>query len=61
MAEAFLNYLAGDRFVAESAGLEPGILNPVVIEVMQEARRIFYRAAPIHRRQRKFAITLHRH
>ncbi len=37
MAEAFLNILGGDRFEAESAGLEPGILNPLAIEVMKEA------------------------
>ena len=36
MAEAFLNALAGDRFYAESAGLEPGILNPYVVKVMKE-------------------------
>jgi arsenate reductase len=36
MAEAFLNHLAGDRFEAESAGLSPGQLNPVAIEVMKE-------------------------
>jgi len=36
MAEAFLNKLAGDKFNAESAGLEAGILNPLVIKVMQE-------------------------
>jgi arsenate reductase (thioredoxin) len=36
MAEAFLNNLAGDRFEAMSAGLEPGALNPQVVEVMQE-------------------------
>ena len=36
MAEAFLNLLAGDRFEAESAGLEPGTLNPFVVEVMKE-------------------------
>ena len=28
MAEAFLNGLAGDKFVAESAGLSPQQLNP---------------------------------
>ena len=36
MAEAFLNQIAGDRFEARSAGLEPGILNPLAVEVMLE-------------------------
>ena len=36
MAEAFLNQLAGDNFFAESAGLEPGKLNPIVVEAMKE-------------------------
>jgi arsenate reductase len=36
MAEAFLNHLHGDRFLAESAGLEAGILNPLAVEVMKE-------------------------
>jgi arsenate reductase len=36
MAEAFLNHVAGDKFEAESAGLTPGQLNPVVVAVMQE-------------------------
>ncbi len=36
MAEAFLNSLADDRFEAESAGLEPGNLNPLAVEVMLE-------------------------
>jgi len=36
MAEAFLKHMAGDRFEVESAGLEPGILNPIVVEVMKE-------------------------
>ena len=34
MAEAILNHLAGDRFHAESAGLEPGKLNPLAIAAM---------------------------
>jgi arsenate reductase (thioredoxin) len=37
MSEAFLNALAGDRFEAHSAGLEPGTLNPLAVEVMKEA------------------------
>ncbi len=37
MAEAFLNQLAGDRIEAQSAGLEPGVLNPLAIEVMRES------------------------
>jgi arsenate reductase len=36
MAEAFLNKLAGHKFEAESAGLEPGELNPLAVEVMRE-------------------------
>jgi arsenate reductase len=36
MAEALLNQMAGDRFEAESAGLEPGDLNPLAVEVMKE-------------------------
>jgi arsenate reductase len=36
IAEAFLNTLAGDKFEAMSAGLEPGTLNPLVVEVMKE-------------------------
>jgi len=36
MAEAFVNRLAGGRVVAQSAGLTPGKLNPVVVDVMKE-------------------------
>jgi arsenate reductase len=36
MAEALLKKIGGDRFEAYSAGLEPGTLNPLAIEVMQE-------------------------
>jgi len=37
MAEAWLNQICGDCFAAESAGLEPGTLNPLVVEAMEEA------------------------
>lgn len=37
MAETFLNALGSGRYSAESAGIEPGKLNPVVVEVMREA------------------------
>lgn len=36
MAEAFLKEQCGDRFEVNSAGLEPGKLNPLVVEVMSE-------------------------
>ncbi len=36
MAEMFLNDLGQGRFIAESAGIEPGPLNPVVVQSMAE-------------------------
>lgn len=36
MAEAFLKKYGGDKFEVESAGLEPGKLNPTVVSVMKE-------------------------
>jgi arsenate reductase len=36
MAEAFLNQICGDQFEALSAGIEPGKLNPTVVEAMRE-------------------------
>lgn len=36
MAETFLNKLGKGRFEAESAGIEPGMLNPYVIKAMAE-------------------------
>lgn len=38
MAEAWLNHFCGDTFEAESAGLEPGNLNPFVVKAMAEVR-----------------------
>jgi arsenate reductase len=37
MAEAWLRNLAGERFEVESAGLEPGKLNPFVVQAMAQA------------------------
>lgn len=36
MAEAFLNAICPEHFVAQSAGIEPGKLNPVVVQTMRE-------------------------
>ena len=36
MAEAFLRLYAGDRFEVHSAGLEPSMVNPYTIQVMEE-------------------------
>jgi arsenate reductase len=36
MAEAFLKSLGGKGFEVYSAGIEPGVLNPLVVEVMRE-------------------------
>ena len=36
MAEAFLNDVCPGEFDAESAGLEPGTLNPLAVAAMQE-------------------------
>ncbi len=36
MAEAYLNKFGSAKFIAESAGLEAGTLNPFVVEVMKE-------------------------
>ncbi|MBZ0166728.1 MAG: arsenate reductase ArsC [Candidatus Omnitrophica bacterium] len=36
MAEAYLNHFGENHFLAESAGIEPGQLNPVVVEAMRE-------------------------
>ena len=36
MAEAYLKKFGDDKFLAESAGLEAGKLNPLAVEVMRE-------------------------
>jgi arsenate reductase (thioredoxin) len=37
MAAAYLKRVAGDRFEVESAGIEPGKLNPFAVAAMREA------------------------
>ena len=37
MAEAWLKFYATERFAVYSAGLEPSVVNPLTIQVMQEA------------------------
>ena len=37
MAAAYLKLLAGERFEVESAGIEPGKLNPLAVSAMREA------------------------
>jgi len=36
IAEAYMQQMADDRFEVESAGFEPGPLNPLAVEVMKE-------------------------
>lgn len=36
MAEAFLNSICPEHFFAQSAGIEPGKLNPIVVQAMSE-------------------------
>lgn len=36
MAEAFVNTFHYDKFIAESAGLEPGTINPLVVKSVSE-------------------------
>ena len=36
MTAALLNKMCGEFFEAHSAGLEPGVLNPLAVEVLQE-------------------------
>lgn len=36
MAEALMNDMAGDRFEAVSAGIDPSVVNPLAVQVMKE-------------------------
>jgi arsenate reductase len=63
MAEAYLRRIAGDLCVVESAGLEPGVLNPYVVRALREdgidisgkeTRSVF----DLHRRGRRFQYVI---
>lgn len=54
IAEALLNDMAGDRFEAMSAGIEPGSINPLAIEVMKEI------GLDISKNESKMAFDLYR-
>lgn len=54
MAEPLLNHMAGDRFEAMSAGIDPGVLNPLTIEVMRGI------GLDISENQSKMAFELYR-
>ncbi len=53
MAEAFLNHYGENRFIAESAGLEPGTLNPFAVRAMAE------KGIDISRNRTKRVFDLH--
>jgi arsenate reductase len=52
MAEGYLRYVAGDKFEAISAGIEPKTLNPLAVEAMQEM------GIDISRQKSKDVVTL---
>lgn len=54
MAEALLRRIGGDRFEAESAGFEPGTLNPLVVRALKELD------IDISRARTKSVFELHR-
>ena len=63
IAQAFLNTLAGDRFVAESAGLEAGILNPLAVEAMAEigidiSKNTTRRAFDVYKSSKRFHYVI---
>jgi len=53
MAEAYLKHFGGNQFEVESAGLEPGVLNPLAIAVMADE------GIDISKNQTKDVFTLH--
>jgi arsenate reductase (thioredoxin) len=63
MAEAFLNDICGEQFEAQSAGLEPGKLNPIVVEAMREigidiSRNQTKAVFDMHKSAKKFACVI---
>jgi arsenate reductase len=52
MAEGYLRHVAGDRFEAMSAGIEPKTLNPLAVEAMEEI------GIDISRQRSKDVVTL---
>jgi arsenate reductase len=36
MAESYFNQFSDGTYIAESAGIEPGVLNPLVVEALKE-------------------------
>jgi len=55
MAEALLNHFFGERFQAESAGLEPGTLNPLAVAAMADL------GIDISRKETRDVFELYRH
>ena len=53
IAAALLNEMCGDHFEAQSAGLEPGVLNPLAVEALQE-RGAQVSRVPVYRWFRTF-------
>lgn len=64
LAEEYLRLLGGDDFQVESAGLEPGTLNPYVVEVLKEDAGVDISAKPtqdvfeLFRRGRQFDYVI---
>ncbi len=63
MAEAWLNHYCGDKFEAESAGLSPGVLNPLVVKVMQEvgidiSHKVPQAAADLVKSEKRYAYVI---
>jgi len=63
IAEAYLNHFAAGRLHAESAGLEPGTMNPYVVEVLGEegldiSRNETKSVFELYKRQKQFDAVI---